>query len=99
MQKRKTIRWYHANNLVDLNRNSIADGADIGWNAFVIRRHDHRSLRQQSSILTTVKEGSPFDYPTASSTTTDPTVAYQQTLASAGNTPWSRNESDARVIN
>jgi hypothetical protein len=35
MQKRKTIRWYQANNLVDLNRNSIADGADIGWNAFV----------------------------------------------------------------
>ncbi len=92
---------YQANNLVDLNRNGAADGSNIGWNAFV--QYDgttmsRRSEAIRSSVLTTTQESSPFAYPNSPSTTTDPTIAYQQTLASAGNTPWARNESDARVI-
>jgi hypothetical protein len=94
------VQVYQANNLIDLNRNSIPDGVNTGWNAFVQYNGTTTSPfgSNQNANLTTTQEASPFAYPTSGSTTTDPTIAYQQTLASAGNTPWARNESDARVI-
>ena len=95
------LQVYQANNRVDANRNGIADGVDTGWNAFV--QYDGTATSafgsNQSSILTTVQESSPFAYAVPGTATADPTTAYQQTLANAGTTPWNRNESDARIIN
>jgi PEP-CTERM motif len=95
------VQVYQANNLIDTNHNGVIDPTDIGWSAFV--QYDGTTTTpfgsNQSSILTTVQESTPFAYPVAASTTTDPTIAYQQTLASAGTTPWNRNPSDVRVVN
>lgn len=94
------IQVYQANNLMDVNRNGVADGADIGWTAFV--QYNGTTVSpfgsNQSSILTTVPESSPFAYNVPGTATTDPTIAYEQTLADAGTTPWNRNESDARIV-
>ena len=58
------IGAYQANNRVDTNRNGVADGADTGWNAFV--QYDGTSTSSfgsnQSSILTTVQQSSPFAF-------------------------------------
>jgi hypothetical protein len=95
------IQVYQANNLIDTNHNGVVDPTDIGWSAFT--QYDGTTTSafgsNQSSILTTIQETSPFAFPVASSTTTDPTTAYQQTLASAGTTPWNRAPSDTRVVN
>jgi hypothetical protein len=94
------IQVYQANNLVDSNRNSVPDGTNIGWSAFSQYNGVTTSAfgTNQSSILTTSEESSPFAYSVPNTATTDPTIAYEQTLASAGNTPWARNESDARIV-
>ncbi len=95
------LQFYQANNLLDNNRNSIADGVDTGWNAFV--QYDGTTTTafgsNQNANLTSVKLTSPLAYAVPGTATSDPTTAYQQTLANAGNTPWARNESDARIIN
>jgi hypothetical protein len=95
------LQFYQANNRVDSNRNSVPDGVDTGWNAFV--QYDGTATSafgsNQSSILTTVQKNAPFAYAVPGTETTDPVTAYQQTLANAGTTPWNRNESDTRIIN
>jgi hypothetical protein len=94
------IQVYQANNLVDSNRNSVPDGTNIGWSAFAQSNGVTTAAfnANQSSILTTTEESSPFAYSVPGTATTDPTIAYEQTLANAGNTPWARNASDARVV-
>jgi len=95
------IQVYQANNRVDTNRNGAADGTDTGWTAFVRYNGTTASsfVGTNNSVVTTVEETTPFAFTNTGTNTTDPTVAYQQTLANAGNTPWNRNESDARVVN
>ena len=77
------VQVYQANNRVDANRNGIADGVDTGWNAFV--QYDGTATSafgsDQSSILTTTQLSSPFAYAVPGTATTDPTIAYEQTLA------------------
>jgi hypothetical protein len=95
------ISVYQANNLVDANKNNVADGTDTGWNAFV--RYNGTTatpfLGTNSAQVTTAELSSPLAFAVPNTATTDPTKAYQQTLASAGNMPWARNESDARIVN
>ncbi|HSV15288.1 MAG TPA: hypothetical protein VLI90_13595 [Tepidisphaeraceae bacterium] len=95
------ISVYQSNNRIDTNRNSIADGTDTGWNAFV--RYNGTTATAfagaNDSVITTTPLASPLPFAVSGSSTVDPTTAYQATLASAGAMPWSRNESDARIIN
>jgi hypothetical protein len=95
------ISVYQANNLVDANKNTTADGTDTGWNAFV--RYNGTAatsfLGTNSAQVTTAELSSPLAFAVPNTATTDPTIAYQQTVANAGNTPWAREESDARVVN
>jgi hypothetical protein len=95
------IQVYQSGNLIDTNHNGVVDPTDIGWSAFTQYNGTTTSAfgSNQSSILTTIQETTPFAFPVASSTTTDATTAYQQTLASAGTTPWNRAPSDTRVVN
>ena len=95
------VQVYQANNLIDTNHNGVVDPHRHRLERVrPIRRHDHHPFWQQSKFDPHhVQEPTPFAYPVAASTTTDPTIAYQQTLASAGTTPWNRNPSDVRVVN
>ncbi len=58
------VQAYQANNLVDLNRNSVADGTDIRSSAFVQYNGTNATPfgSNQSSILTTTQESSPFGF-------------------------------------
>ncbi|MGN6371308.1 MAG: hypothetical protein ACTHN5_23890 [Phycisphaerae bacterium] len=73
--------------------NAVRDGTDTGWGMFAEINAAGTTVPLDAGFQTTTA----FGYPAAK--TLDADTAYKTVLASAGNMPWARNASDARVVN
>ena len=73
--------------------NAVRDGTDTGWGMFA----EINAANQTVALDPAFETSTPFAFPAAK--TLDADTAYATVLASAGNTPWARNATDARVVN
>ncbi len=94
VDKNVDTRVYQSGNLIDsdkaVNPGGVPNGSDLGWGAFQLG-----ALGSPAQTLTQL--ASPLD--TAPVTTQSALAAYDQVLNYVGNSWWSRDAIDSRVVN
>jgi hypothetical protein len=86
------IHVFQQGNLFDSTAGPKRDGADTGWNMF-----KQLTGSTVSNFADADKQATRFDFPQSSPDTAD--LAYQKVIANVGAFPFSRSDTDKRLIN